>query len=102
MTTPAAGRTDNRGRYPKKAVILLLVTASTLAMGYNTPLIQWVLGTLSLQIKRQEREDAHLLVDDYIASVIHKRIGNMSEMMTGVNQSTRRNTCLSATRPPPP
>ena len=44
MTTLAGGRTDNRGRYSKKAVILLLVTASTLALGYNTPPIQWVSG----------------------------------------------------------
>jgi hypothetical protein len=78
---PAAGRTDNRGRYPKKAVILLLVTASTLVLGYNTPPIQWVSGTLSLQVKRPEREDAHLLVDDYIVSVIHERIRNMSGMI---------------------
>ena len=62
-------------------MILLLVTASTLSLGYNTPPIQWVSGTLSLHVKRPEREDAYLLVDDYIASVIHERIRNMNGMI---------------------
>jgi len=103
MTMPGAGRPDERGRFPKKAVILLLVTASILALGYNTPPIQWVSGTLSFQVKRPGRVDAHLLIDDYITSVIHERIRNMRGIiMTGEIQSIRRNTCLSATRPPPP
>jgi len=103
MTMPGAGRPDERGRFPKRAVILLLVTASILALGYNTPPIQWVSGTLSFQEKRPGREDAHLLVDDYIASVIHERIRTMSGIIiTGEIQNTQRNTCLSATRPPPP
>jgi hypothetical protein len=103
MTMPGAGRPDERGRFPKKAVILLLVTTYILALGYNTPPIQCVSGTLSFQVKRLGREDAQLLVDDYIASVIHERIRNMSGIiMTGEIQSTRRNSCVSATRPPPP
>jgi hypothetical protein len=54
---------DDRGfrvRFPMGAGIFLFTTASRTALGPTQPPIQWVLGALSLGVKRPGREADHL------------------------------------------
>jgi hypothetical protein len=53
---------DDRGsrvRFPAGAGIFLFTTASRTALGPTQPPIQWVLATLSLEVKRPGREADH-------------------------------------------